>query len=236
MNGWFIFFKRRLQLVILSYHLKILFCFSFPLLSSLASSLLQSACLLTASSSTALSQEGGVGRSTHWYDPVNELCHGDEAGGLEGLLCTAGFKHVVKTSWNNRVHLASQLSSPRMAPSWQCFLSFSRARQLAWAEGLVRCSKVPTRWSSMCVAWARNWKRRARWGLLTPQVLLQEKPNEPLPSIRTSMWLESCDPLPPSFVEKLTPSRVKKPLWNHTGQVLACCKKRSESLLKLKGF
>ena len=104
--------------------------------------------------------------------------------------------------------------APGMAPSWHCFFGFSRARQLTWAEGLVHCSKVPTRRSSICAAWARNCKQRARWGLLTPQVLLQQKaertcffhpsihpsihpPTHPSihPSIHPSVCLESCDSL-----------------------------------------
>lgn len=241
MGDSFFFFRRRLQLVILSYHLKILFRFSLPLLSSLSSSPSQSACLFKARSSTALSQEGGVGRSMHWHDPVNELCCSDEAGALEGLVCTAGFKCVIK----NRVHLALQLSryraSRRRAPSWQCFLGFTRERRIAWAEGLVRCSKVPTRWSSVHVAWARNrkWRAvhptnpaagRASWTFLSIHPSVR-------PSIHRCGWRAVIHGLFTSiFCGKLTRSGVKQPLGNHTGQILACCRKRSESLLKLKGF
>lgn len=73
-DSFFFFFKWRLQLVILSYHLKILFSFFLPLFSSISFFSLQSMCLFKASSSTALSEEGSVGQSTFWCDPVNELC------------------------------------------------------------------------------------------------------------------------------------------------------------------
>lgn len=123
--------------------------------------------------STALSEEGGVGRSTFWRDAVNELCCSHRAGALEGLLCTSGFERVVKMSFSNEMLLALQLSrcraSPGMAPCCLRFLGFTRAKRLTWAEDLACCIKPCIRWSSVCVAWARNPKRWARGGLLTPK-------------------------------------------------------------------
>lgn len=129
MNEWvilFFFFEQRLQLVILSYHLKILFSYSLPLLSSLSSFPLQSACLFKASSSTAQSQEGGVGRSTHWHDPINELCHHDDAGALEGLLCNAGIKCIVK----HRMHLALELSRYRASTAFWISVGTDKSHEL----------------------------------------------------------------------------------------------------------
>lgn len=94
MNGWIIFFKQRLQLVVLSYHLKIFFLFCHSLVSSLSfvPPCNQLICLRLVA---ALSQEGGVGRSMHWLDPFNGLCHQDKTGALVGSVCTAGTQGVV---------------------------------------------------------------------------------------------------------------------------------------------
>lgn len=100
MNGWIIFFKQRLQLLILSYHLKILFPFYHLFVSSLSflPPCNQLICLRLVA---ALSQEEGVGRNMHWHDPVNGLCHPDKAGALEESLCTAASQGVVmmECSW-----------------------------------------------------------------------------------------------------------------------------------------
>lgn len=49
------------------------------------------------------------------------------------------------------------------------FLDFTRAKRLMGAEDLACCIKPCIRWSSVCVAWARNPKQWARGGLLTPK-------------------------------------------------------------------
>lgn len=146
-----------------------------------------------------------------WHKPVNELCRYDGAGALEGFSALLAVSVVwkrhemIKHTWPCSF---AGTEAAGMASGCGVWVSVGPDDSVSWRSGLLLWSAA--RWSSVCVTCARNWKWRARWYLLTAQVLL---PACLLPSFLPACLPPSLCPtgsLPPPLVEKLTPSGVKK--------------------------